>query len=163
MKAARRYNRVKKLIAGLVGRFCRLYGLPFDEAWSAASLGFCQAYDSYDGRSKFSTWCQWKVEKRLTDLVRERAEERRELTGIDMTPFRARRQFDAASLFWRLDADGIEAVLTVLDPPGAVKVRAKKKGGTAAAFRGAIKRHLRESGWSDHRIEKTFRKVRRQL
>ena len=152
---------MQKLIARMVGRYCRKYGLPFDEAWSAASLGFCQAHDKYDGRVPFPKWCAWLVEKRLVDLVRDTAAHRLEY-GYDMSQV-ATRQFDAASLFWRLDADGIEVVMITLDPPGAMKHRARKEGNTIWAYRHALKRQLHDMGWSDERINRSFRQIRRQL
>jgi hypothetical protein len=163
---ARRFKKVEKLIAKIVGRFCRRYDLPWDEAWSAGCLGFCQAAHSFDPeRCPFPKWCAWKVQKALTGLVCERAEERlrgRQVYGLDLTRFKTK-SFDVGPLLWRLDADGVEAVMMVLDPPGPVKYRTRVGGGTGGAMRRAVKKQLLEMGWNKRRIDKTFRRVRNQL
>ena len=162
-KIMARFIRVERLIEKKVQTFRRRYGLSRDEAWSAASLGFCQAVEKYDPRehASFPTWCMWKVEKRLMDLVRDSARDR--LTfGHDLDQHRAK-HFDVQSLFWRLDADGLEAVMMVLDPPLSVRRRARKKGNGIGALRRAVKRKLRKNGWSRRRINRAFRRVRRAL
>lgn len=157
----RHYRKVEKLIAKLVGRFCRTCNLEYDEAWGVACLAFCEASLKHDGRIRFANWCAWIVEKRLTDLVRDEAR-RREYTGWWLADRRSK-TFDLGSLLWRLDADGIETVMLVLDPPGLVRYRVKKDGGSYSAFRRAVKERLKDQGWSKTRIWKTFRRVRSQL
>ena len=161
---------VEKLIQKLVTRFREAYGIPSDEAWSAAGLGYCQAFHTFD-RAKgfaFSTWVQWKVEMRLTDLMRDRAAEavRARLTAANDLDGLAKLspEFDVFALYSRLSKDGVKAASLALSPPLPLKlmVRSARAKGDAAV-RQAVVRYLRERGWSIARIEVAFANVRRAL
>ena len=161
---------VKKLIQGIVTRLHKAYHIPSDEAWSAAGLGYCQAFNTFDPTKgfAFTTWVQWKVEMRLTDLMRERAAEatRAKLTAVrDLDDIaRTEAEFDVFALYSHLSRDGIKAVSLALTPPLPLKLMlrsARQKG--EDAVRRAMVRYLRERGWSAARIEVTFANVRRAL
>lgn len=155
---------VEKFVHSLVWQFHRRTGLPADELRSEAFMGYVQAVESYDGRTKFITWVGEKVKFALRSYVREVATTRRSSDkGLDAAEAKPRPTFDLDDLLARLSDDGKELVRLVFDTPVPVLSELVELGDTTANFRYAVRTWLQDCGWAVQRVGAAFAEVRGAL
>lgn len=64
------------MIYKLAWKMQRYCGLPFEDIRSEAYMAFMKCCASFDGQSKFSSWCYFKVSCHLKHWLRQRARDR---------------------------------------------------------------------------------------
>lgn len=164
-----RFESVKRLIAKVVSRFCRAYGVEYGEAWGVAGLAFMQAHKSYRRRyGAFTTWVHWKVEMALKDVIRERRIESVRIPYADveldlLADCPPPPAFDEEVFLERVSRDGGTVATLVLDPPYKLRKAVKGRKAYNRVMRQALVKRLRRQGWSQSRIRRAFISVKRSL
>jgi hypothetical protein len=169
--ATKTWFRCQRLIGSLVARYCKFYTLDRDEAWSAAALGFCKAFDTFERRRrvKIKTWVYWKVQGALEDLrVQKAREAKRPEVNAGDHDFGAGKppDFDPTRLYNRLNLKGIQVVKWILKPPRMMRRRMRELEvlpDDHAGIRRVLTWYLRCKGWSDFKIKKVFNHIKRTL
>ncbi len=170
------YEHVRKMIEGLARRAVRM-GYDEIEVTSAANYGFTIALRDYDQNKDFVRWVKFKVRRQLFDLKRRKGTKRLPLwTGnsdefdLEFDPpdqtTEEPEPFDLTAQLVRMGDDARAWVSLVIDPPQSVLTTARELGwGTGeaanrasetAAYRQAVFTFLRESGWSNRRINRAY-------
>lgn len=153
----------------IVHKLCGPYlaaGFDRGEVFSAAGLGFSQAFSTFDKDLgvEFRTWVWWKVEKRLLDLYKQ-LRKRKDVTGLelDLVP-KEEPTFNLEEWLEELSDDAREVAMMVFQTPTEVRLVMKELGEeNPANFRQAVRELLAELGWSANRIRRTFMEIRSKL
>jgi DNA-directed RNA polymerase specialized sigma subunit len=169
------YDGVEMLLYHTVNKFRRRYRLDYDDAKSAAMLGFVQAYDTFDPSidPSFNKWVLTKVWSNLFDAFRRQIQDSKrplETTGdnpieyMESFPEPHKPEFRVADFIGELSDDAKFVVTMVFNPPKQVVKTVKKFGeDTDINLRMAVKHFLIDTGWAVNRIRRAFREVRNAL
>ena len=160
------YADVEKLIEKLVWAHVKRFGRDFNEALSDAHVGFMHAYERYDGRVLFSTYCYrcvWGAllngynrpggcsSKKKNDFDKRIYHN----SGVFLRELVTTVYTDLGSLTGELSSDAQVAVRLALDLP-----RVK----TPSRLKRHLFHHLRENlGWTAARCIETFTEIREAL
>jgi hypothetical protein len=158
------YEEMERLIHKLVWEATRRYGLPRDDVLEAAHWGFVQAYHSFTPGLgyAFDTWMGFKIDKRIKDLLRQRATARKfEPVDPELIPQKEVKKFDVEDWLEKLGEDARLTAGLVLSPPMDVLATLAQIGTqTPADWRLAVREFLRDVGWNHDRMMKAFTEIK---
>jgi len=146
------------------------------ELRSAAYLGYCVAYQTYEpDRGAFSTWVGLKVKTAMLEYVRAQIAKAKKVEALFSqlvpdpfafdTPEQPKSKFRVNEWLHQLSPDAKKvAKLVLFDPPIDIKLLLKQFGEDRKdAYRRAIKTFLTEINWSRDRIKKAFQEIKESL
>ena len=172
------YLEVQKLVYDVVNRFIKRYYPKnwklrqqlFDDLLGHANELFLDAYQKFvpDRCEEFSKWCSYRIRMGLLESLRKVITRNARLQQTDAfleeIPNAPQLDFDRDELLGNLTEDARIVVLLVLDSPADVVYSVKSLGGpTATNVRKAVREFLRDIGWSQNRITKSFQEVKHAL
>ncbi len=162
LSADTQFASVEKFVHKLVWAFRSRYGCEVDELLSEAFMGYMDAVESYDERTKFVSWVGEKVKFRLMSFVRTQMQ-RRKGEKITDVPQPTHPVFDPDEILAKLSPDGQELLGLVIDTPVPILCDIARLGETPANYRYALRVWLRDCGWAKKRIIETFSEIREAL
>lgn len=169
---AETFDEVRKLVFDRVHTFLGRFRVDRAEVVAEAFYGFMLAYDSYDPTvGAFTTWVQFKVDKRLMTLLRKRIDyARKKVVNVGVEILETiqdrvqKEQFDSDVLFFRLSKDARDMVKLVLDHPTDVRLLLRQMGTESPGnWRQVIREFFTELDWTPDRIRKTFQEIKEKL
>lgn len=159
---------VKNLVYLLVMGFYNTYKFDYDLCVAEGFYGFLQAYDTYNpNEGSFTTWVHLKISRRLNDLLRIRIKEAKRFISLSEKhdkPKEVIDKFNPEEWLQSLSRDARKVARLVLDKPIEIRWYLAKFGLISSGnWKQALRMVLRESGWNDHRIKKSFNEIRGKL
>lgn len=145
--------KVQNAVKSVVRSFCRRNGLDVEEVTGEAWLIALDLCKRFDGRGQLDAWVAWGLMRRLAKLVTENAAWKRRVCkphSLSTLQYSvpARSCFDLTAFLWQISHDARAAVKLALAENSPVVV---------------MYRTLRERGWSEQRVLRTFREIREAL
>jgi hypothetical protein len=174
------YAATERLVNLIVGKFCRVYQLPFDEYKAEANWLFMLAYEDYDPSvSRFSTWLTFMITKGLHE---KRRLESRRASYLSPAPLGEGDRVTGPSS-WLVDfLDGLSedaqvVARLVIETPIDVRAAIFQRGTTkrrlsamsenwdecVGACRAGMREFLGYKGWDTERVSNAFGEVGKAL
>lgn len=165
------YAEVERLVHGLAWPLARKFREQKEEIFAEAYLAFVEAATDYDPTvARFTTWVGNKVSKKLLRWLKKEAKwtarnlPTEELDYVPQHEYEEEQKFNLKQWVAGLSEDAQLVTSLVFQPPMDIIMMVINIGyETPESFRSAARTFLREKGWSDRRIRRTFMEVRAAL
>jgi len=163
------YLDVRRLIGNAVAIFMRRYGGSFEDHMADASLWFMDAYRKWDGsRSSFVTYVRgyiyWQLLEKQRQYMHANRRIDREVIYLDELVGPTPPAFDLGSWLGGLSDEARTVARLVFETPMDIHHALAVRGSDSAGqYRTAIRRYLKDLGWSAAMIAASFSEIRRAL
>ena len=148
------YIKVQKLIAGIAWDFVRMYKTDFDDTHNQAVVCWFKAMETFDPeKAQLTTWTNIQVRGRLLVWIRDQIENKPCPPTVRTHTW----SNTLSDMLMDLSSDAkILLRLTVDTPPEIVSDMAHA---STMYRKAAVKRYLKNNGWTGKQLEKSFTEI----